>query len=275
MKITRFRSMREPVGLRLSTPVAELFGNPSETETKDGLPQWAPVHFADNHRKRDNVQAITAFASDVDEWGDSVSGFRSALELALPGAYVGYHTTMRATAEALRWRIVVAIDRELSRTEFLPFWRAMQATLATQRVYLDPSTKDPSKAYLWPAKLPGGLYHWGIISGASVPTQDALQAGERILAAEYEAPTPTGPVQHADKYAQAAIDRECENVRTCGKGTRNATLSRSAFALARLSVPQTDITQALTLAAREAGLEPREITTTIHAAFKARRRANA
>jgi hypothetical protein len=274
MRLTRFRSMREPVGMRLSEPVAEIFGNPMEVASKEGLPQWAPVHFADNHRKRDNVQAVTAFASDVDEWGDSVGGFRDALAGALPGAFVGYHTTMRATTEALRWRIVVALDRDLIGSELLPLWRALQSALASQKVYLDASTKDPSKAYLWPAKTPDGIYHWGVIDGAPVPAQAAMQAGARILAAEYEPRAPVGPVHHAYKYAQAAIERECDNVRTCGKGSRNAMLSRSAFALARLPVAQADITQALTLAAREAGLEPREIATTIHAAFKARRRAH-
>ncbi|CAN5824174.1 hypothetical protein BH23GEM6_BH23GEM6_25910 [soil metagenome] len=84
-------------------------------------------------------------------------------------------------------------------------------------------------------------------------------------------------VVHGTRYVQAAVERECLDLATAPEGTRNATLNRAAYALARfVAADEADagsVVRALTYAATAAGLTEREITRTIESAFKARRAA--
>ena len=71
----------------------------------------------------------------------------------------------------------------------------------------------------------------------------------------------------ASAYAAAALRNEVERVRTARVGTRNDTLNRAAFALGRLigaGILDHDLTVGeLSDAARQAGLPPREVASTL------------
>jgi hypothetical protein len=84
----------------------------------------------------------------------------------------------------------------------------------------------------------------------------------------------TPPTVKGDRYAAAAVTRECELVAAAIKGTRNDTLNRAAYALARFiangDLARDDVTDALTVAALNAGLEPREIARVLRSTLRAR-----
>jgi hypothetical protein len=82
---------------------------------------------------------------------------------------------------------------------------------------------------------------------------------------------PRGPV--ADRYVYAAFDSELDNVLAALPGTRNATLNRTAYALGRFvadgRLNQSQVVEALTIAAGHVGLDPVETARTIASALTA------
>jgi hypothetical protein len=75
------------------------------------------------------------------------------------------------------------------------------------------------------------------------------------------------------RYAAAALRRGVERVAMAREGTRNDALNREAWALARLigrGLDAASIRTALAIAARVAGLGPREADATIESALRAR-----
>jgi hypothetical protein len=80
-------------------------------------------------------------------------------------------------------------------------------------------------------------------------------------------------VRHGDGYADAALRQESEAVRGATVGTRNETLNRAAFAVARF-VPgrlrASDVVDELLAAATAVGLDETEARRTITSALKAR-----
>jgi hypothetical protein len=274
VRLTKFKGQIFPDGEQFDAQLTALFTYPIEATDKERLPQWSPTLFEGDYRKRDNAKTVTCFASDIDEWHGSSIDFGAALAKALSDAYCLWHSTMSSEPGALRWRLAVALRQTILASEFLPLWRAMQLVLAQERIYLDPSTKDVSKAYLWPARKPGGVWHAGAVGFRGIDVESAISAGRRIITAEHLEPVSVGPVRYADKYVDAAIAREVEAVRTAGKGTRNATLSRAAFALARLDgVSGAEVLGVLLQAGLDAGLPKNEIRLTVMAALRARGKA--
>lgn len=74
------------------------------------------------------------------------------------------------------------------------------------------------------------------------------------------------------RYIEKAVELECLSLATAPEGTRNDTLNRSAFALARFA-DEADvgaIRDALRIAARAAGLRSHETENTLDSAFRAR-----
>jgi hypothetical protein len=84
----------------------------------------------------------------------------------------------------------------------------------------------------------------------------------------------SAPAGAGERYVVAAIERECLDVAGAREGTRNATLNRAAFALARFvqdgRARRGPTIEALTIAAKAAGLSDIEARRTIRSAFGAR-----
>ncbi|MFF0860920.1 YfjI family protein [Nonomuraea sp. NPDC003560] len=76
-----------------------------------------------------------------------------------------------------------------------------------------------------------------------------------------------GNTSDSNAYAQTALQREADAVRTAAEGTRNDALNRAAFSLGQLvaggELSEHDVVAALTAAARQAGLDEREIAPTV------------
>lgn len=86
---------------------------------------------------------------------------------------------------------------------------------------------------------------------------------------------PDAPIdsERASRYAHKALTSECENVAAAAEGTRNHTLNKAAFNLSQLvasgHLGEIATRDALTSAARSAGLDEHEIGATINSGFKA------
>jgi hypothetical protein len=82
----------------------------------------------------------------------------------------------------------------------------------------------------------------------------------------FDAPAPVG-TGGGPGYAQTALNNELDRVRTAVKGTRNDALNRAAFSLGQLvaggELTEAEVRNALTDAARGAGLDEREIAATV------------
>lgn len=80
-------------------------------------------------------------------------------------------------------------------------------------------------------------------------------------------PTPHAPAAGISPYAQAALDRETESVRSEPEGTRNDRLNAGAFCLGQLvaggELDEQAVMEALRAAALDAGLPPGEVDRTI------------
>lgn len=87
---------------------------------------------------------------------------------------------------------------------------------------------------------------------------------------------PRHPVARHTGYAQAALDRETERVKTAPPGTRNDTLNRAAFNLGQLvatgHLTESEVTDALTDAALHAKLTASETARTIASGLAAGQR---
>lgn len=100
-------------------------------------------------------------------------------------------------------------------------------------------------------------------------------AGYRVAPPRDErAPAPLPDTPRGGRYVAAAIKRECRKLVSAPEGSRNETLNRSAYSLARfVASGEADaymVARELSDAAARAGLEEREIARTLESAFSAR-----
>jgi hypothetical protein len=114
-----------------------------------------------------------------------------------------------------------------------------------------------------PARLPGWLRHQLTATAPAGPLRRAVPA---------RVPPATRP------YVAAALRGEVQRVLDAAAGTRNDTLVRAAYALARFTgaghLPGELIESALQAAAEDAGLPPREAAATIRSGLTAGLRTN-
>src|SRR5260370_34837473 len=84
-------------------------------------------------------------------------------------------------------------------------------------------------------------------------------------------PAPGVVDAQCDRYKRGALRRAAHAVATAIDGTRNQTLNREAFSLARLAIDETTIAEVLRDAAPAAGLSTAEARRTITSALLTRR----
>lgn len=130
----------------------------------------------------------------------------------------------------------------------------------------------------------GGYIIWWPASGGQVLRDLAITALPMVPRWIVEAVTPPRPAPAdqgslprrepvSDRYAEAALHRAVERVGAAPDSTRNNTLNREAFGLARLignGLSASEIRSSLTAAARVAGLSEHEAARTITSALSAR-----
>ena len=163
-------------------------------------------------------------------------------------------------------------------------WDPALADVSTTRAGLLPGIDTRGRGgyvVVPPSVHPNGTrYRWGRCTG---PDDLPLAEPPAWLLNALTPPPPaaatprTIETANADRYVRAAIERECLELAGTPKGTRNAALNRSAYALARfVAAGQADeagVVRALAYAAASTGLSAWEISRTIQSAFAARQGA--
>jgi hypothetical protein len=127
-----------------------------------------------------------------------------------------------------------------------------------------------------PSRSAVGAWSWSLSEGRVEPILADLPVLPEAWAEAMRKRDRTAAPSHTRdaKYVRAAIRDELQAVRSAAEGTRNSTLNKSAFALARFAasgqVRQGDLETLLLGAALEAGLDEAEARGTIRSALEAR-----
>jgi hypothetical protein len=180
----------------------------------------------------------------------------------------GWLRTMTARTGGGGWHLYFAGDLP-ARSAFLP---GLDLKAEGGYVVAPPSTHASGRRYEW-------------VAPADLPTEP--QPAPAWLAELVDPPrsnrAPSRSVNtyvkfsEGARYVAAAIEAECMAVANAPEGERNETLNRAAFALGRFvaegKADPLAVHDALTAAARHAGLTQREIRLTIRSGFRGRRAA--
>ena len=176
------------------------------------------------------------------------------------------YTTPSHTPEAPRARVVFLLDT--------PIMQATNYALAAQAMLwlfgtADRQCKDPARFFYGSLRCEMEMFD-NVLSLATVKHIIAQYqaSGKRELRRQVDK-----AIQSNDRYTTAALRNEVEAVRTAPQGTRNGTLNKACWNLARFiatgELSQIEIEDALTSAALSAGLGEAEITATLRSAIRA------
>jgi len=176
------------------------------------------------------------------------------------------YTTPSHTPEAPRARVVFLLDT--------PIMQATNYALAAAALLwlfgtADRQCKDAARFFYGSLRCEMEMFD-NVLSLATVKHIIAQYqaSGKREMRRQVDR-----VIQSNDRYTTAALRNEVEAVRTAPQGTRNGTLNKACWNLARFiatgELSQIDIEDALTSAALSAGLGEAEITATLRSAIRA------
>ena len=181
------------------------------------------------------------------------------------------YTTPSHTPEAPRARVVFLLDT--------PIMQATNYALAAASLLwlfgtADRQCKDPVRFFYGSLRCDMEMFD-NVLSLATIKHIIAQYqaSGKRELRRQVDR-----AIQSNDRYTTAALRNEVEAVRTAPQGTRNGTLNKACWNLARFiatgELSQIEIEDALTSAALSAGLGEAEITATLRSAINAAARTH-
>lgn len=181
------------------------------------------------------------------------------------------YTTPSHTPEAPRARVVFLLDT--------PIMQATNYALAAAALLwlfgtADRQCKDPARFFYGSLRCEIEMFD-NVLSLATVKHIIAQYqaSGKREMRRQVDR-----AIQSNDRYTTAALRNEVEAVRTAPQGTRNGTLNKACWNLARFiatgELSQIEIEDALTSAALSAGLGEAEITATLRSAINAAARTH-
>ncbi|HET7539678.1 MAG TPA: hypothetical protein VFK05_07395 [Polyangiaceae bacterium] len=244
-----------------------LLARPVVATAKDIAGAWSPARYRNNVRRRDHLLSIGAIVLDVDAGGEVE---RVAEALQRYRAII--HETFSSTAAEPRCRVVIQLAEPIDAASYDKLHAVVRTHLSNQSVEADARAKDASRVSYLPVRRPGAGYRFVVTEGVPV-------CAARVLAAQStrETSRPSPPMRSGDQhsnYSRAALRSAARAVATASEGTRNDTLYREAFSIARLDDLGTQaIETALHDAAITAGLSDNEARRTIASALRARRGA--
>jgi hypothetical protein len=191
----------------------------------------------------------------------------------------------RETMKALQERLGPLTDRLVVRTPrggFHLYFAHRGASIPSSAGHLGHGVDvraDGGYIVAPPSRTDVGRWSWVLPDGRLEPRPADLPQLPAAWAAAMRKPERVASRQDARsaEYVRAAIRDELQAVRTAAEGTRNSTLNRSAFALARFAasgqVREADLETLLVQAATESGLDETEARRTVRSALGSRRDA--
>lgn len=177
------------------------------------------------------------------------------------------YTTPSHTPEAPRARVVFLLDT--------PIMQATNYALAAAALLwlfgtADRQCKDAARFFYGSLRCEIEMFD-NVLPLDTV--KHIIKRYQETGALEFQRHHRAGPIRTSDRYTTAALRNEVEAVRTAAQGTRNHTLNKACWNLARFigtgELSQIDIEDALTEAALIVGLGEAEITATLKSAIRA------
>jgi hypothetical protein len=240
---------------------------PSVGDAKDEAGAWSPALYRENVRRKANLVAIGALVVDIDEAGD----VDAAADLVARYRAI-VHETFSSNNDAPRCRIVLDLVEPVDATTYEATHKIVRAHLGAAGLPADEGAKDASRVSYAPVRRPGAGYRFRMVAGAALDARAVLAA--QPPSPPRSSPRPVAP-DHRDAYIRGALRRAADAVGAASEGIRHYTLSKEAFALARLGLPQSEVERALLPAFVAAAGERRadEGARTIRDAVRARQGA--
>lgn len=266
--VTVWPSLGETEGTPIDTTWPEFFASFTDAPRFRGdmqHPGWSAAIVEPCVRAKSNVVGMSALVLDYDD-GATVEAAR-AVWIDRFGLI---HTTRKHTTEASRFRVILPFTRIVTPDDYEIVWRWAEKIAAAASHTIDPATKDVSRFWYMPGVLSSGVYECVRLVGTPLDpdpiiTSHKYAENERQRQAEQPSPiTSRG-------YGNRALESACNRIRQAAEGTRNDTLNKEAFSIARLvaggeiddAVARRDLREA----AISAKLTPTEVTKTLGSAF--------
>ncbi len=240
--------------------IVKRFSKPVIRAEKDG-PLFSPAKFMPARRLKKNVTQLSMLVLDYDH-GVTID---EVLAMWRPlGVMVLLYTThshQRVTKDHPkaedRFRVIILLKEPIPADEYP---RLFQWATVVSGGKCDASCKDASRMHYLPAiAIKGAPFVFRNLVG------DMLDW--RAIDLRDDAPQPTAKKANKSRYADAAINSEVSRVLTAPQGDRNNALNKAAYYLGRLVgggvLDQAEVTEVLTDAALQAGLEDGETKATI------------
>lgn len=183
------------------------------------------------------------------------------------------YTTASHEPTAPRWRAIVALSRAVTVDEYALVQAHAARLLATRGIVVDRNAKDACRLWYAPTVRPDGVFDLHAGDGAPLDVEAACAHARAYAAAMRTRPASLASVsaRRSSNYAAAALRSAAHRVAGAPDGTRNATLNREAYGVARLAIDPAAIETVLLDAAISAGLTEHEARRTITSALRARR----
>jgi hypothetical protein len=188
------------------------------------------------------------------------------------------HTTYRHTADGPRYRAILLTNRPVIGAEYRKLWLWIESLCLRQGHPIGHEAMNPSRFWYAPGVAPGGEFLSAELAGGPLDVDAALIEMAELDAQRRAAkPKPIASNgarlggSRATRYAQGALAKAAEKVRTAPEGERNSTLNAEAFSItgfvAAGTLEQATAEGALHEAAIASGLEPGEVQATLRSAF--------
>jgi hypothetical protein len=242
--------------------LAERLSHPAIGDSKEAAGAWSPAVYRENVRRKQCLLSIGALVVDVDGGADVA---RAAAAVGRYRAII--HETFSSTAAEPRCRIVIDLGQPVDVATYERTHAVVRAHLRAADFEVDERAKDASRLSFMPVRPSGAPY--AFVASDGVPLSVT-----RVLGAQPPQPSrrKAAPPVHADAYVRAALRRATQAVASAPEGTRNSTLNRETFCVARFDViDDATIEAAMIDAALAAGLTEPEARRTIVGAVRARR----
>jgi hypothetical protein len=266
---TRFRaSPQVGVACRMTwAQIGAYLARPSTGDAKDEAGGYSPALYRENVRRKSALISIGALVLDVDEAGD-VDAVAEAL-----GKYDAIvHETFSSTNDAPRCRALVRLVEAVDAPTYERLHAIARAHLGAAGIVVDEGAKDASRLSYSPVRRDGAGYRFRAVHGVVLDARRVLEAQPKE---EPRRPPAMPKPEHRDAYIRGALERAAGEVSAASAGVRHYTLSKEAFALARLGLADDEIERALLPAFVAAAGEARQLegVRTIRDAIRARRGA--
>jgi hypothetical protein len=255
------------VSLAVTWPeLSRWISSPVVATSKADAGGYVLARLRDGIRRASHVESVSAFAVDHDAGTMTPEAAHEALRRY---RHI-IHTTASCTGEHPRWRAIVALSRPASPDEYRRIWLRV-AGVIERDAPIDHAASDPCRLWYVPTIAHAGAPYVVLAGGGEPLDVDAVLRAIGAMRSTASTSWSAAVSTKSGDYIGAALESEMRAVAGAPAGTRNTTLNRAAYSLARLALSEREIVLGLLAAAKRAGLSEHEAGRTIASGIAARR----